>query len=491
MTTNKTSNTPLEIRYADLVFQDMNVWWKKCDFQDYTRTQNEWPPQNIQPHLGQSAPGAMVVTGTERGFFNLLFSDEGLCIGLIFRDINPKAKAYIDFNTLLLRISQNMQEYTKLSEPIEWWRDDYDAIMSKRIALITEKTQMSDLPERVQKYYLKNIKRLGESYLHLGQSGDWRKDERLRACWYHQNEEQFLKLQRYAKAGNIIATVGDINDLEFLKETKISTVDTSNIHDYCVVNLKGAPDFSPKVIWTELFLGETKYYSSPYTPHEPLNAEEDKEFQMWISLFQKTHPEIGKNKHYFQIVTEKLKLEASSFRNNPKEVLSKLRKYMQESVLTDPDQRIVNDPTLGYVPLSNLSTINTLSIKQMHILCRNPQTWQHLSFLIGKISSLKTEHYLALMKIPGAKDEFEKQCLQLKINFDYLNVFPEMQLKTLIQEFGPTRFAILKKRVALSRLLQATQKMLPSPAKIGIFVVGLAVIGSYWAVNSVSLTPSE
>lgn len=489
MTANKISNIPLEIQYADLVFQDMKVWWKKCNFQDYTRNQNEWPPQNIQPHLGQSTPGAMVVTGTERGFFNLLFSDEGLCIGLIFRDINPRAKAYIDFNTLLLRISQNMQEYTELSAPIKWWKDDYDAIMSKRIALITEKTQMSDLPERVQKYYLKNIKSLGESYLELGAGRvDWRKAERLRACWYHQNEEQFLKLQRYARAGNIIATVGDINDLEFLKETKISTVDTSNIHDYCIVNLKGAQGFSPKVIWTELSVGETKYYSSPYTPHEPLNAEEDKEFQMWISLFQKTHPEIG-DKHYFQIVTEKLKLEASSLRNNPKEVLSKLRKYMQENILTDPDQRIVNDPTLGYVPLSNLSTINTLSIEQMHSLCRNPQTQQHLSFLIGNIPNLKTEPYLALMKIPGAKDEFEKQYLQLRL--DYLNAYPEMQLKALSQELGPIRFAILKKRAALSRLLKATQEMLPSPAKVGIFVLGLAAIGSYWALSSVSLSPSE
>ncbi len=487
---NNISGTPLEVRYADLIFQDYNVW-KKSDFQDYTRTQNEWPPQNIQPHLGQSTPGAMVVTGTERGFFNLLFSDEGLCIGLIFRDINPRAKAYIDFNTLLLRISQNMQEYTELSDPIHWYSNDYKTMMSKRIAVITEKTQMSDLPERVKNYYLKNIENFGSSYLHVGQGGDWRKDDRFSAGRYHQNEEQFLKLQRYAKAGNIIATVGDISDLRFLKETKINSVDTSNIHDYCVVNLQGEGDFSPKVIWTELSLDETKYYSSPYTPPEPLNAEEDKEFQMWISLYQQTHPEIGKNKHYFQIVTEKLKLEASALRNNPKEVFSKLRKYMQESVLTDPNQRIVNDPTLGYVPLSNLSTIHTLSIEQMNILCRNPQTRQHLPFLIGKLSSLKNEHYLALMKIPGAKEEFEKQCLQLSINLNCLTVFSDKHLNALIQELGPTRFAILKKRVALSCLSQSIQKILPSLAKVGIFVVGLAAIGSYWALRSTSLSPSD
>ncbi len=485
-------NISLEDRYADLIFQDFSVW-KKCDFQDYTRCQNEWPPQNIKPHLDQSTPGAIVATGTERGFFDLLFSDEGLCIGLISRDINPRAKAYIDFNVLLLRISQNMQEYTELSDPIPWSSNDYDAIMSKRIAVITEKTQMSDLPQRVKNYYLKHIKTLGSAYLHLGTHGDWRKENRLSACWYHQDEEQFLKLQRYARAGNIIATVGDINDLRFLKETKINIVDTSNIHEYCVVNLQGEGDFSPRVIWTELSLGDTRYHSSPHTPYKPLNTEEEKEFQMWITLFQQVHCDIisDKKKHYFQIVNEKLKLEASAPCNNPKEVLHKLRKYMQESILTDPNKRILNDPTLGYICLSNLSEINKLSPEQMSILCRNPQIRQHLPFLLGEIRSLKPEHYIALMKIEGAKEEFEKQCLQLNINFVHLDYFGASQRAILTQELGPARLAKLKLRVALSRLAQSIQRRLPSPVQVAIIVGGLATLGGYWALRGADFTPSE
>ncbi len=485
----------LENRYAHLIFQDFEVH-KDFGFQDYHQTQNEWPPQNIKPHLHQEQPGITVTTGTERGFWELLFSEEEFCEGLVFRDISPKVKAYIDFNVLLLRISKNMQEYAELSDPIPWWLENGSAILSNRITVITEKTQNSDLPEQVKNYYLKNIKRFGSVYLHLGQHADWRKDHHFSKCWYHQDEEPFLKLQRYAKSGNIIATIGDINDLRFLKDTKINIVDTSNIHDYCVVNLQGEGEFSPKVIWTELTLEGTRYYSAPYTPHEPLNEKEDKEFQTWVALFKQTHPGIGNHKHYFQILTEKLKLEASSLRNNPKEVLSKLRKYMQDSVLPDPNLRIINDPILGYFSLSNLSEINGLSPEHTNILCRNPQTKQHLPFLIGKMSSLRPEHYLAFIKIEGAKEEFERQCSQLNINLDYLlNCTSDSQLLAFTQEFGQSRLETLKKRVALSRLCskasQTIQSFLPSLAKAGIFVAGLAALGSYWMMRSTASNASE
>ena len=442
-----------------------------------------WPPQNVKPHLSQTKPGTKVVTGAERCFFTLLFSDEGLCEGLVSRDINPKVKAYIDFNVLLLRISQNMQEYAKLSEPVAWWDKKAEATVNDRIRVIEEKTRSSDLPEVVKNYYLKHMRMLGTTYLWLGQNEDWRKDPYFNECWYHNNEERFLKLQRYAKSGNIIATIGDINDLKFLRDTKISVVDTSNIHDYCVVNLQGEGNFSPTVIWTELSVGETKYYSAPYTSHSPLSTEEEAEFQKWVALFTQVyqHDIEGKKRHYFQIVTEKLKLESSSLRNNPKEVLDKLRKYMQESVLTDPDFHILNDPTLGYICLSNSSEINKLSAAQINILCRHPNIEQHVSFLVGKQHELKKEHHLAFMQIKGWKEEFEKRCCQLTINLDYVLLM--LGRENLEREFGSTRLKALEIRVSLSRLYARASSLPPSAIKTSMIVAGLVLMGSYWAMS--------
>jgi hypothetical protein len=481
----------LEARYEHLTFQDVD-FRKKCDFQDYYRKVNEWPPQNIKPHLSQTEPGAAVVTGTERGFFVLLSSDERLCEGLISRDINPKAKAYIDFNVLLLRISKNMQEYTELSEPVaNWWDANADTLVDKRVAVIKEKTLNSDLPESVKNYYLKHMETLGSTYLWLGSNQDWRKDPHLSECWYHNNEERFLKLQRYAKSGNIIATIGDISDLKFLRDTKISVVDTSNIHDYCVVNLQGEGNFSPTVIWTELTVGETQYYSAPYTYYPPLSREEEAEFQKWIALFKETHPCIGENngKHYFQILTKKLKLENSSLRNNPKLVLDKLKKYMQESVLTNPDLHILNDPTLGYVCLSNSNTINGLSAEHINILCRNPNIAQHVPFLVGKQHELKKEPYLAFMRIKGWKEEFERQCSQLTINLDHVLLM--LGHENLQRELGSTRLAALKIRVSLSHLYASASSISSSIVKTCTIVAGIVLVGSYWAMNLASSQPSE
>jgi hypothetical protein len=458
----------LEERYADLIFADLEVF-REYGFQDYHRAPNEWPPQNVQPHLGQTEPGYTVVTGSERGFYDLLFSEESLCKGLIFRDINPKNKAYIDFNLLLLRICDTRQEYVSLSEPFHWASETKTNDLASRISVITEKTQNSDLPLRVKNYYLKNIKAFAGVYLSLGIRNDWRKDPRFQACFYHQNEDQFLKLQRYAKSGNIIATVGDINDLRFLKEIKINIVDTSNIHDYCIVNLQGEGDFAPKVIWTELSLDETRYFSAPYQHHAPLTVEEKKEFDQWIALFQQTHFEHGKNKHFFQIVTEKLQLEASSLRNNPKEVLHKLRNYMQNQVIPNPDLHVIHDPVLGYLCLSNPNVMNGLGPDEMKILCNNPQMKHHLPFLVGTFKDLKMEYYFQLLHIEGAHEVFEQACLQNKIDLNrfiyLLNTWGA--LDTFTKDFGRVRFAILKSRCYLS---QAANFALSQMAQIGSYL---------------------
>jgi hypothetical protein len=399
-------------------------------------------------------------------------------------------KAYIDFNVLLLRISKNMQEYAELSEPVALG-SKAETTLYNRITVIKEKTLSSDLPEVVKNYYLKHMSMLGSIYLWLGRSQDWRKDSRWSDCWYHKNEEQFLKLQRYAKSGNIIATIGDINALKCLRDTKISVVDTSNIHDYCVVNLQGEGNFSPTVIWTELSVDGTQYYSAPYTSHSPLSTEEEAEFQKWVALFKQTHQGIGGGAggHYFQNITKKLKLENSSLRNNPKVVLDKLRKYMQETVLTNPDLRILNDPTLGYICLSNSDKINQLSAEDINILCCNPNIEKHVPFLVGKQPELIKEHCLAFMRIKGWKEEFERQCSQRTINLDYMLL--KLGHENLQREFGSTRLEALKTRVSLSRLYARASSIFPSAIKTSMIIAGLVFMGSYWAMSWASSQPSE
>jgi hypothetical protein len=100
---------------------DLDQW---CSFYDFLEP-NEGNPQKLIPHLQEiSKKGVVVSTGTERSFFFLLFlvkllANKNLCEGLIIKDINPKVKAYVDFNVLLLRITKTVEEYRELSERIE------------------------------------------------------------------------------------------------------------------------------------------------------------------------------------------------------------------------------------------------------------------------------------------------------------------------------------------------------------------------------------
>ena len=77
---------------------------------------NERIPVNVRPHLLKMQRGLIVSVGTERSFFDLLLSDPNLCTGLVVRDVNPRVKAYVDFNTLLLTIATSRLDYRALIE---------------------------------------------------------------------------------------------------------------------------------------------------------------------------------------------------------------------------------------------------------------------------------------------------------------------------------------------------------------------------------------
>ncbi|MBS0627329.1 MAG: hypothetical protein JSS09_03870, partial [Verrucomicrobia bacterium] len=91
---------------------------KTVDFRDFRRP-NEFGITAYRHVFKMDEPGLLVSTGTERSFYGLiqavLASPPNYCQGLIIRDINPKVKAYVDFNVLLLRLATNVTEYKELS----------------------------------------------------------------------------------------------------------------------------------------------------------------------------------------------------------------------------------------------------------------------------------------------------------------------------------------------------------------------------------------
>lgn len=246
---------PLEEAFSLLVFPDNIAVDANCRMHGSHLDPNESNPQGIKPHLKWFQEGLLVSVGTERSFFDLLFSDQTKCEGLVVRDTDPNIKAYVDFNVLLLRISKTRDEYLKLSTALPltgYYSYQLASILQDRIKIIEKKIDESDLPEKIKSYYQKNCKIFGSIYLDARQDWRGRKAEDFKGCRYDQDEEDFLKLQGYAQAGNIIAVIGEINDLTFLEGRNITFVDTSNILDYEPLDIQTHQDFTPRIIWTDL-----------------------------------------------------------------------------------------------------------------------------------------------------------------------------------------------------------------------------------------------
>ena len=299
----------LEMQFADQCLVDVDVH-AKCNFDDFLEP-NEYEPEGIEPHLKMveqgicntaegvatlEQEGLHVITGAERFFFMHCFSDEKKCQGGVGRDINPRVKAYNDFNILLLRIAKNKEEYIALSETV-YYEDSPEekiAAIKTRISIIAEKMENSDdIPNKVKDYYRKHLQDF--AFLYLQQPRRWKKDPSLeskqfvsfsdsnhryfKSCQYHLDNAQFLKLQACAKSGNMISTIGGINDLVFLKSRKVTVIDTSNISDYVMLDIRLGNNLKPLVIHTHGTGRPTTYCS--YI-HEPLTKQEDCEFDMLV-----------------------------------------------------------------------------------------------------------------------------------------------------------------------------------------------------------------
>lgn len=404
---------------------------------------NEGSPEGNKPHLKQAAEGIMVSTGTERSFFNLRFSDPSKCQGLVVIDVTPKVKAYVDFNTLLLRISDSREEYVKLSAFIQN-QEDFD----EAISIIREKTINSDISTQIKKYYLKNLVEFGSVYLKTRKQ--WRDGgfttffEKSR---YDLCEKRFAKLQNYAKSGNIISTTRDINDLTFLSSRKVAIVDTSNIHHYSILTLKGGNNFSPRVIWTLPNKYKTTYYS--YT-HQALDEEQSNELKGLIeeikNLFEMFKNDTGWK---FKIIAQD-NLDINAFESVNKQfysikTLNALKHFINNNTLEIPGHKTIQVPKFDEIDKKPIAELNYASDEQLKEICKTTNIKLLAKSLVECWKVLEPRLYLSFMNIEGWKEAFEDCFMWTPLLLDrfLVRVDDAGLLHEFIEQFGKQRLCKL------------------------------------------------
>ena len=222
---------------------------------------NEYDVINVKDHLDRMEEGFILSCGTERSFFDLVLANPEKCRGLIVRDIDSRVKAYVDFNVLLLRISNDVRDYESLSTLDFENKPELEERVQEIKRRIHLKMKSGEISIKIGLYYLENLEKLASVYYSTSKA--WRNEKFyfFQGVEYYRDEEKFRKLQAYAKAGKIIATVGDINDLQFLHRVRVSVVDTSNVFDYFLGDFQVDDQSNPLIIWTDLFHPSAKYHS--------------------------------------------------------------------------------------------------------------------------------------------------------------------------------------------------------------------------------------
>jgi hypothetical protein len=231
---------------------------------------NEVPGQKLSTlffkYMAQDA--WIVSTGAERSLFDLFLAPDD-CQGVIIRDINPKVKAYIDCVTLLLRLAKDREEFVELTN-FRLLHDMFSEDLALKQKEIRQKIESDpDMTDELKKYYSDNLVTLTKTYFLSPRK--WRYDPRYKNVNYIiKSPRPFCKLQNYAKAGRIIATIGSINNLTFLPRhgIRVGVVDTSNICDYSLLDIQ--VEGNPLIIWTKCTEGyRTKYHSFTLQKLEP------------------------------------------------------------------------------------------------------------------------------------------------------------------------------------------------------------------------------
>lgn len=286
-------------KFSKYTLKDPDIWG--FQFHDYFEP-NESNLKGLKNHLSEMTAGLIVSVGTERSLFDLLLAPKQKCRGLVIVDLNPRVKAYNDFNLLLIKISSCPKEYVWFSRPLHLHKKE-GASFEKRILKIKEKLERSDLSKDLKDYYRRNLFSFGVVYFSANRL--WRNDNlkgdapikfaenSFELCRYDKNPEQFRKIQLYAKRGMIFSVEGSINDLTFLNKHSISVVDVSNVPDYEYINIKGIQD-TTRVIWTNIF-GSIKNCSTTYGSYIQANEKLNMQEQAALKYVFKKWKEAGKS----------------------------------------------------------------------------------------------------------------------------------------------------------------------------------------------------
>lgn len=404
------ASVSLEKKFFSLLSQpfDLNA---KCNF-NYL-VPNEGHPENIQEHLTLSEPGLIVSVGSERSFFNLCFADPSLHTGIVIVDVNPRNSAYIHFNTLLLRISKNKEEYTQLSS-IRAVRTDLskeEAFVQKnaiktKIEIIREKiNQDKELPDEMRNYYLNNLENFAPVYFRVADNwkehtngGRHTKGDVFEKCRYYLDDTQFDKLQCYAKTGKIFPVVGNINDLNFLNSETIAVVDTSNIKHYIFLDIE--TNSTPRVIVTDQCPDITTYYS--YI-HKPLTPDEKNEFTRLIEILKNCevqHNPTGISNIFYKPKSDKFNHESTAMYSRP--ALNNLRKLVEEHVFqVESECYYLND-------LIGMAKLNKAPPSHLDALCNDERIKNYTNDLQNSWVILTSAVYLKFKNLKGWKEAFIK-----------------------------------------------------------------------------------
>lgn len=432
-------NSNLESEFSAICFGKVDTR-ADCNFQDYLAP-NEGHPENIAPHLQLAKRGVIVSAGTERSFFDLLFSNLEKCEGVVVRDINARVKAYVDFNVLMLRLAKDCKDYQKLSnlKPIAPNTLPKDSL-NKRLHTLAARLKKSEVPEGVKQYYLKNLKKFAKVYyLH----SDWkyeisRQDDVFKACRYTHNDEQFKILQTFARAGNIISTIGSINDLSFLEKRTIAVVDTSNIADYVMLDLSPNAALA-RVVWTTQSYVQTHYFSYE---HKPLSSEQYGELESTLKAMGSPDPTEIKNLEGSRAVNVSI-FEASVGPFYSQETLQ----FLKDVLMSD----YIELPGLGFIDLKcafGIQALNQASPQQINKLLEDPQLKSHTQDLVTHWPALDAAVYIAFIDVEGWREAFEAEFSHPTSNFSgFLSKLRKANLfKTFTEQFGKERLVSLLKR---------------------------------------------
>ena len=371
-------------------------------------TPNEAVGSGLRSLLDDMDRGLIVSVGTERSLFDLALADPERCEGLVVRDINPWVKAYLDFVVCLFRISDSREEFLSLSKPPqEIDREE----MGQRLDELRRKIEAArTIPGVVKEYYQKNLDQFARVYYRsLRDSALAHPEsppgfaERYRylffAVDYFNRDDIFLKLQKFAREGRIVTTVGTICDLSFLGDKSVSIIDTSNVHNYSMMDIRGyRSDHPPRVIWTVCrgLRIPAIYHSFRY---EQLTAEEREE----LSLFHQRLNPAGPSYLRSLFSSQAGDVDVCSY---SKEALEVFRAFWEKLCYEIPEHDF-----LCFAPNANneygIEKLKKLPRATIEFMMKDPAFSRFTEELVKGYDRLGSDLYMKFMDVPGWREAFE------------------------------------------------------------------------------------